>query len=187
MSWALLISIFRPGARSEVWRLRRLLAMNPHGRVPVIADDGTIVWELHVILRYLAARYGKHQFWSHDPSARARVDTWMDWAQTSLQPDFLMGVFWAFYRTPDHARNWEAIRAKIARCAQHFRLLDRILSDRLYLCANSISLADIPAGTALYRYFRARYRAAVPIECGGLVSAACVASCLPYGGDAPVP
>jgi glutathione S-transferase len=131
----------------------QFLAMNPHGRVPVIADDGTIVWESHAILRYLAARYGKHQFWSDDPSARARVDTWMDWAQTSLQPDFLMGVFWAFYRTPDHARNWEAIRAKIARCAQHFRLLDRILSDRLYLCANSISLADIPAGTALYRYF----------------------------------
>ena len=24
-------------------------AMNPHGRVPVIDDDGTIVWESHVI------------------------------------------------------------------------------------------------------------------------------------------
>ena len=26
------------------------LAMNPHGRVPVIDDDGTVVWESHAIL-----------------------------------------------------------------------------------------------------------------------------------------
>ena len=31
-------------------------AMNPHGRVPVIDDGGTVVWESHTILRYLAAR-----------------------------------------------------------------------------------------------------------------------------------
>ncbi len=131
----------------------RFLAMNPHGHVPVIDDDGTVVWESHAILRYLAARYGKHQFWSDDPGTRAQVEAWMDWAQTSLQPDFLLGVFWAFYRTPEHARNWDAIRTKIARCAQHFRLLDSILSGRPYLGGETITLADIPAGTALYRYF----------------------------------
>jgi glutathione S-transferase len=131
----------------------QFLAMNPHGRVPVIDDNGTVVWESHAILRYLAARYGKHKFWSEDPGDRARVEPWMDWAQTTLQPDFLLGVFWAFYRTPAHARNWETIRTKVARCAQHFRLLDSILSEQPYLCGNAISLADIPAGTALYRYF----------------------------------
>ncbi|WP_423739664.1 glutathione S-transferase N-terminal domain-containing protein [Cupriavidus basilensis] len=35
------------------------LAMNPHGRVPMIDDGGTVVWESHSILRYLAARYGR--------------------------------------------------------------------------------------------------------------------------------
>lgn len=33
------------------------LAMNPHGRVPVINDSGTVVWESQAILRYLAAKY----------------------------------------------------------------------------------------------------------------------------------
>lgn len=131
----------------------QFLAMNPHGRVPVIDDDGTVVWESHAILRYLAARYGKGQFWSEDSGDRARVEPWMDWAQTTLQPDFLLGVFWAFYRTPEHARNWEAIRAKVGRCTQHFRLLDGVLSGRPYLCGDAMTLADIPAGTALYRYF----------------------------------
>src|SRR4051812_38260733 len=94
------------------------LAMNPHGRIPVIQDDATTVWESHAILRYLAARHGAGRFWSDDPVARAAVDGWMDWSQTALQPDFLVGVFWGFYRTPEDKRNWPAINAALARCAK---------------------------------------------------------------------
>src|SRR5215475_5358833 len=50
------------------------LAMNPHGRVPVIADGDAVVWESHTILRFLAARYGRDRFWSDEPSSRARVE-----------------------------------------------------------------------------------------------------------------
>jgi glutathione S-transferase len=128
-------------------------AMNPHGKVPVIDDDGTVVWESQTILRYLAARYGRGRFWSDDPGERSRVERWMDWSQATLQPDFLMGVFWGFYRTPEAQRNGPAIAAKVAACARHFELLDRILADRAYLCGDDLSLADIPAATALYRYF----------------------------------
>jgi len=79
-------------------------ALNPHGRVPVIEDGDLAVWESHAILRYLAARYDQRGLWSADPAARARVDSWMDWSQSTLQPDFLMGVFWGYYRTPDSQR-----------------------------------------------------------------------------------
>ena len=49
------------------------LVMNPHGRVPVIADGDAMVWESHAILRYLAARHGAGRFWSDDPvDARKR-------------------------------------------------------------------------------------------------------------------
>jgi glutathione S-transferase len=102
-------------------------------------------------LRYLAARHGR--FWTDDPGARSQVDRWMDWSQTALQPDFLMGVFWGFYRTPEPQRNWPAIRDKVARCAGHFKLLDGVLAHRRFLCGDALTLADIPAGTSLYRYF----------------------------------
>jgi glutathione S-transferase len=128
-------------------------AMNPHGRVPVIDDAGTIVWESHAVLRYLAARYGDGRFWSDDPAERSESDRWMDWSQTALQPDFLLGVFWGFYRTPESQRNWPTIHDKVALCAQHFKLLDKVLADRPFLCGNTLTLADIPAGTSLYRYF----------------------------------
>jgi len=129
------------------------LAMNPHGRVPVIRDDAATVWESHAILRYLAARHGAGRFWSVDPVARAPVDGWMDWSQTALQPDFLGGVFWGFYRTPEEQRNWPAIRAALARCASHFGRLERLLDGRRFLLGDDLSLADITAGTSLYRYF----------------------------------
>lgn len=129
------------------------LAMNPHGKVPVIDDDGTVVWESHTILRYLAARHGGARWWPDNPAERSLAERWMDWSQTTLQPDFLMGVFWGFYRTPEAQRDWPAIRAKVAACAAHFQLLDRILADRRYLLGDAATLADIPAGTALYRYF----------------------------------
>ena len=129
------------------------LAMNPHGRVPVIRDGEVVVWESHAILRYLAARDGEGRFWPDDAAARAMIDGWMDWSQTSLQPDFLSGVFWGFYRTPEDKRNWPAIRASLARCIRHFEKLDRLLEGRAFLLGDDLTLADITAGTSLYRYF----------------------------------
>src|SRR5438477_5749470 len=129
------------------------MAMNPHRRIPVTDDNGTIVWESHAILRYLAARYGPGRFWLEDACERSQIDCWMDWSQTALQPDFLIGIFWAYYRTPEPQRNWPAIRDKVARCARHFQLLDKVLAGRRFLCGDVLSLADIPAGTSLYRYF----------------------------------
>ena len=128
-------------------------ALNPHGRVPVIEDGDTVVWESHACLRYLAARYGQGSFWDDEPAQRAVVDGWMDWSQTALQTAFLNGVFWGYYRTPEAQRSWPAIRRNLARCAEYFGLLDEMLATRPFLLGERLSLADIPAGTSLHRYF----------------------------------
>lgn len=129
------------------------LAMNPHGHVPVLSDDRFIVWESHTILRYLAAKYGRDTFYPADPQTRSLYERWMDWSQTVLQPDFLTGVFWGYYRTPPEQRNWSLINEMVDRCAQHFGLLDRILAEHDYLTGDRLSLADIPIGSLLFRYF----------------------------------
>jgi glutathione S-transferase len=129
------------------------LALNPHGRVPVIEDDRAVVWESHSCLRYLAAKYGRGTLWSDDPAERATAEGWMDWAQTALQPAFLMGVFWGYYRTPEAQRNLSAIRRNLGRCAEYFGLLDGMLANRPFLLGDRLTLADIPIGTHLYRYF----------------------------------
>jgi glutathione S-transferase len=63
----------------------------------------------------------------------------MDWSQAGLQADFLLGVFWGFYRTPEAQRNMPAVNAKIRACARHFRLLDRVLADRRFLCGDNLT------------------------------------------------
>jgi glutathione S-transferase len=73
------------------------LAMNPHGRIPVIRDGEAAVWESHTILRYLAARYGQGRFWSDDPVARARVEGLdglvADGAAAGLSGRRVLGIF----------------------------------------------------------------------------------------------
>jgi len=128
------------------------LRMNPHGRVPVLRDGDTVVWESHSVLRYLAARYGSEAVWPADPADRSRVDRWMDWSLASLQPAF-MRLFWGYFRTPPEL--WDRARLEPAseECARCFALLDGELKERAFVAGPAFSLADIPAGTALYRYF----------------------------------
>ncbi|MEP3112993.1 glutathione S-transferase family protein [Nisaea sp.] len=129
------------------------LAMNPNGKVPVIDNDGTIVWESHSILRYLAAITGDTAFWADDPAARSEADRWMDWSQTSLQPAFLTGIFWGYFRTPEAQRDWPTIREKQKLTCQCLVRLDEALDGRDFLGGSQFGLADIPAGTNLYRLF----------------------------------
>ncbi|MBI1187588.1 MAG: glutathione S-transferase [Alphaproteobacteria bacterium] len=128
-------------------------ALNPHGLIPTIRDGDVVVWESHAILRYIAAQYGPDAFWPESPAARSSVDRWMDWAQTTWQPSFVDGVFWGMYRTPAAQRNNDAVSRAIEACAAHMRQLDAALADRPYLAGDNLTLADIPLGATLYRYF----------------------------------
>ena len=127
-------------------------ALNPHGRIPVLADGGLVVWESHSILRYLAARYGAGFLWPEDPAARSFADRWMDWSLATLQPDF-MRLFWGYFRTPEQRRDPAAVRAALDACERHFCVLDAHLGAQPFLAGSDFSMADIPAGTTLHRYF----------------------------------
>lgn len=128
-------------------------AMNPHGLIPVIDDDGVIVWESHTILRYLSAKYGQGTFWSNDPAERAKIECWMDWTMGALQPHFIFGVFWGWYRTPEAERDMKAVNAALADCVKDFRLIGSMLADDGHLFGPDLTLADITIGAQLYRYF----------------------------------
>lgn len=127
-------------------------ALNPHGMIPVLEDDGVAVWESHTVLRYMAERFGGARFWP-DVRARAAIEPWMDWHQTSFQPSFATGLLWGYFRTPEDQRDGSAIRRAEATCAEHLIRIDGLLADREWLAGDAFSLADVPLGTCLYRYF----------------------------------
>jgi len=52
---------------------RRLAAVAPSGRVPVLVDEGFAVWDTLAIAEYLAEKYASKQLWPAQPLARARA------------------------------------------------------------------------------------------------------------------
>ena len=128
------------------------LKLNPHGKVPVLRDDETVVWESNAIVRYLAAKYSAGELWPESPAARAEADQWMEWGQTRLYPDSNR-LFWLNIRTPKVDQCQQKIADTLARVNSYYALLERQLQDQHYLAGNHLTIADIPTGATLYRYF----------------------------------
>ncbi len=129
-------------------------AMNPHGRIPVLRDgDGPAIFESGAILRYLGGRYGAAPFWPGDPAERAQVDMWAEWAKIEVADRFTGPVFWRVVRTPEARHDKPAIRAAVDRLERELATADAVLATRPYLAGDALSLADIPLGHVLYRYF----------------------------------
>ncbi|MES3015152.1 MAG: glutathione S-transferase family protein [Pseudomonadota bacterium] len=60
---------FSPGSKFKTSVLR----LNPAGRVPVLVDDGLVVWDTLAIAEYLAERFPDKHLWPTDMRARARA------------------------------------------------------------------------------------------------------------------
>lgn len=128
------------------------LDMNPNALVPTIVDtDGTVVWESNAILRYLCARHGGEALFPSAPAARAGVDQWMDWQQTSLNPN-MGSLFIGLIRTPEPQRDAVALAAARDRVEALFGILERRLEGRDFPAGN-FSIADIAMGPQLHRWF----------------------------------
>jgi glutathione S-transferase len=127
-------------------------AMNPHGRVPVLRHGETAIWESNAIVRYLCTAYAPDRLSPTSLAERALADAWMDWAATSLQPA-IMGLFWGFYRTPAAQRDVARNRALEAHAGAAITTLDKWLGERRFVAGPDLSMADIPVGTLMHRYF----------------------------------
>src|SRR5207244_880590 len=55
------------------------LRFNPNGRVPVLDDDGFVLWESHAIMQYLADATPGQTIFPNERRARADVVRWMFW------------------------------------------------------------------------------------------------------------
>ena len=59
------IALYRPGSKEQILRY------SPAGRVPILHDGSTVVWDSLAILEYLAERHP--QLWPHDAAQRAKA------------------------------------------------------------------------------------------------------------------
>ena len=128
-------------------------AKNPNGRVPMIEDDGFVLWESNTIVRYLAARHASGSAWyPADIQARAQAEKWMDWTTSSFAAPFRI-VFWGVLRTPAEQQDWVAINAAIKECDDLLAMVEQTLSEQPYLSGSEIGMGDIPLGSFIYAWF----------------------------------
>lgn len=133
-------------------------AKNPNGRIPMIEDDGFVLWESNAIVRYLAGRYAPGSaLHPADPQQRAVADKWMDWTTSSFAEPF-RHVFWGVLRTPAEQQDWVQINGAIKTVQSLLVIVDEALVEQPYLSGADFGMGDIPLGSFIYAWFE------MPIE-----------------------
>jgi glutathione S-transferase len=116
------------------------LALNPNGRVPVLDDDGFVLWESTAIQRYLAAG---SRLLPTNRRALAEVDRWLAWQLAHLGPAMSKVAFERIVKrvTKKGAPDEAMVAIGTAEFAKFTAILDGALAGKEYV-AGALSIAD---------------------------------------------
>jgi len=138
------------------------LALNPNGLVPVIDDDGFILWESNTICRYLAGREQRTDLLPTAPRERARVEQWMDWQASDFNNAWRYAFLSLVRQSPDH-QDPGACAASVASWHRHMLTLESQLARTgAYVAGAAFTLADIVIGLSAQRWAMAPIDAVAP-------------------------
>ncbi len=127
------------------------LALNPNGRMPVLDDNGYVLWESNAIVNYLAAKNPRCALLPEDTKARLQVEKWQFWE--SVHWDQACAIF-AFERLVKKVfRGEPESESEIARGTEMLnrlaKVLDGELGKRRYVASEQLTVADISIGSVM--------------------------------------
>lgn len=127
------------------------LKINPNHTVPVLEDDGFILWESYAIMQYLAELTPNQSIYPSDPRARADINRWLFWCGQYVMPGMSM-LNWENAIKP-MAGMGEADPDKVAHGEQLIinaaNILEDQLNNREWICDTGLSLADFATAAPL--------------------------------------
>lgn len=129
------------------------LSLNPNALIPVIEDNGFVLYESNAIVRYLAALHGEGSLWSVDHQLRAAADLWMDWQTTMFNPA-IGPAFWQLIRTAPEKRDAAVIETARANAEKYLAVLDAHLAVHSFVAGASFTMGDIPVGCSVDRWMK---------------------------------
>ena len=124
-------------------------ALNPNMLMPVLEDDGFVLWESNAILQYLAAKKPERGLWPSDPKRQSDVLRWMSWEEAHWAPDgcsilirenLLKRIFGGGDPDPAEIARGESESHRFA------GVLDGSLKVRKWLTGNDLTIADYSVG-----------------------------------------
>lgn len=113
------------------------LRLNPRGQVPVLEDDGAVIWDSTAILVYLARKLDREDLLPLDPLGMAAVTQWLALAQNEILYGLARSrAVLRFGRPWNLAETQAAGRSALA-------VLDERLASHRWLALDRPTLADI--------------------------------------------
>ena len=128
-------------------------ALNPNRTVPVLIDGDFVLWESNTIIRYLAERAGAEALYARAPRDRARVNQWIDWQASDLNGAWRY-AFTALVRRDPAFDDQRSIDRSLLQWSGCMAVLERQLATTgAYVAGTRFTLADIPIGLSVLRWF----------------------------------
>lgn len=125
--------------RKQEQKTPEYLKLNPYGKVPVLTDDGTVLYESCIINEYLDEKYPTPRLMPTDPAARAKARILIDFGLTQMDAAYTK---LRMEMTKDEKeRNPETISAAKEDVKKRLQRLEQELGDKDYLMGD-FSLAD---------------------------------------------
>ncbi|AJC21033.1 glutathione S-transferase family protein [Pandoraea pulmonicola] len=128
-------------------------ALNPNRMVPVIDDDGFVMWESNSILRYLVTSRERTDLYPVAPRERARIDQWIDWQASDLNAAWRYPFKSLVRHTPGYD-DADKLAAEVHGWTEFMRVLDaQLQATQAFVCGDTFTLADIVIGLSVHRWF----------------------------------
>jgi glutathione S-transferase len=134
--------------RSPGTKTPEFLAMNPNARVPVIEDDGFVLYESMAINFYLAREHNSPLL-PRDPKQEALALQWSFWETDRL--DRQQTTYANNTTGPEAQRDKAAADAAWADIVPAMDVLNGVLSKTKWLVGTDFSIADLNVAAAMYR------------------------------------
>jgi glutathione S-transferase len=129
-------------------KLPEFLKLNPYGKIPVLVEDGKVLFESCIINEYLDEKYPIPALMPKDPYLRGRGRVLIDYAL-----NYAHGPYWDLrgeMRKPAAERNLSVIDEKRQSLRALLQYLDMALAEQFFFLGD-LSLADIAIVPRLLR------------------------------------
>ena len=126
------------------------LALNPNGAIPVIDDDGLVVFESLAINLYLAERYGAGSLGPSGFAEEAQILQWTFWAATEIESQTRIWFQHSVY-LPEAERRPEAIAGALKTIDQKLAIAEQVFAGRDWLVGDRFTVADLNLAVVLTR------------------------------------
>jgi len=118
-------------------------ALNPNARVPVLEDDGFVLWESRAIMVYLAEKVPAQTLMPAEARERAEVNRWLFWCAAHMAPANTILVQESFVKgIRGQASDPSEVARGEALFAQYAPVLDAQLAGRSWVTLDRLTLAD---------------------------------------------